>query len=248
MSQVFGNIIVGDGHEKARRSLETRLGYSFRDEALLVHALTHRSHGRQHNERLEFLGDSILNCSVATLLFQRFPEASEGELSRLRANLVKQDPLHQVALSLDLPPALILGEGERRSGGHQRPSILADTVEALIGAIYLEGGFETVQAVISRLFAPSLASIDPGEHAKDAKTRLQEHLQGRRLPLPRYEVVATHGQAHHQRFEVCCRIRGPRIDLSYSGHGESRRKAEQAAAKAALQGLQDDSAGTGVTS
>lgn len=229
--------MVSATHEKARRALEQRLGYRFRDQALLVHALTHRSHGRQHNERLEFLGDSILNCAVASLLYQRFPEASEGELSRLRANLVKQDPLHQIALELDLSSALILGDGERRSGGHRRPSILADSVEALIGAIYLEGGFDTVLQVIAGLFEDSLASIDPGEHAKDAKTRLQEYLQGRRLPLPLYEVVATHGQAHHQRFEVLCRIRGPRIDLSFRGLGESRRKAEQAAAEVALRGL-----------
>lgn len=237
MSQVFGNIMVSAAHEKTRRALEQRLGYSFRDQALLVHALTHRSYGRQHNERLEFLGDSILNCAVASLLYQRFPGASEGELSRLRASLVKQDPLHHIALRLDLSSALILGEGERRSGGHQRPSILADSVEALIGAIYLEGGFDTVLQIIARLFDSSLAGIDPGEHAKDAKTRLQEYLQGRRLPLPQYEVVATHGQAHHQRFEVLCRIRGPRIDLSFRGLGESRRKAEQAAAEVALQGL-----------
>lgn len=229
--------MVGAGHESARRTLQMRLGYQFIDENLLVQALTHRSHGRQHNERLEFLGDSVLNCAVATLLFSRFADASEGELSRLRANLVKQDPLFEIAQSLDLSAALILGEGERRSGGHRRPSILADAVEALLGAIYLEAGFQQAAAVITRLYQPLLAKVDPGEQGKDAKTRLQEYLQGRRLPLPQYEVVATHGQAHHQRFDVACQIRSNRVDLSFRGTGESRRKAEQAAARAALESL-----------
>lgn len=229
--------MTGEGHTTVRRSLQQRLGYQFRDETLLVHALTHRSYGRQHNERLEFLGDSVLNCAVATLLYERFQDSSEGELSRLRANLVKQDPLHEIAQSLGLSAALILGEGEKRSGGHHRPSILADAVEALLGAIYLEAGFLEAVAVITRLYQPLLEKVDPGEHAKDAKTRLQEFLQGRRLPLPQYEVVATHGQAHHQRFDVTCHIRGPRVELSFRGAGESRRKAEQAAARAALDSL-----------
>lgn len=229
--------MVGAGHEGVRRALQARLGYQFIDEGLLVQALTHRSHGRQHNERLEFLGDSVLNCAVATLLFGRFGEASEGELSRLRANLVKQDPLFEIAQALELSSALILGEGERRSGGHRRPSILADAVEAVLGAIYLEAGFQQAAAVIGRLYQPLLAKVDPGEQGKDAKTRLQEYLQGRRLPLPQYEVVATHGQAHHQRFDVACQIRNHRVDLSFRGTGESRRKAEQAAARAALDSL-----------
>lgn len=222
-------------HAAIRDRLQTRLGYRFQSEALLIQALTHRSHGRAHNERLEFLGDSVLNCAVAAMLYARYADFSEGELSRLRANLVKQQPLFEISQNLSLSEALVLGEGERRSGGTSRPSILADAVEALLGAIYLEAGFESAAAVIVRLYEPLLASTDPAELGKDAKTRLQEFLQGRHLPLPSYQVVATHGQAHHQRFEVECVLQKPR--QSFRGSGDSRRKAEQAAARFALDTL-----------
>ena len=227
--------MTGTIRDPIRHTLEGRLGYRFQSEALLVQALTHRSHGRQHNERLEFLGDSVLNCAVASLLYARFADSPEGALSRLRANLVKQDPLHDIACGLSLPDALILGEGERKSGGHRRPSILADAVEALLGAIFLESGFAAAAGVVERLYQPLLDAIDPHELGKDAKTRLQEYLQGHRLPLPRYQVVATHGQAHAQRFDVECQLDKPK--LSFEGSGESRRKAEQVAARAALDHL-----------
>lgn len=222
-------------HAAVRNRLQDRLGYRFQSEPLLVQALTHRSHGRLHNERLEFLGDSVLNCAVAAMLYARYTEFSEGELSRLRANLVKQEPLHQISQMLCLPEAIILGEGERRSGGTSRPSILADAVEALLGAIYLEAGFAQAAAIIERLYQPLLQHIDPAELGKDAKTRLQEHLQARRLPLPVYQVVGTHGQAHHQRFDVECLLSKPR--QVFSGSGDSRRKAEQEAARVALETL-----------
>lgn len=227
--------MTGTIRDSIRHTLEGRLGYRFQSEALLVQALTHRSYGRQHNERLEFLGDSVLNCAVASLLYARFADSPEGALSRLRANLVKQDPLHDIACGLSLPDALILGEGERKSGGHRRPSILADAVEALLGAIFLESGFAAAAGVVERLYQPLLDAIDPHELGKDAKTRLQEYLQGHRLPLPRYQVVATHGQAHDQRFDVACQLDKPK--LSFEGSGESRRKAEQVAARAALEHL-----------
>ncbi len=227
--------MTGAIRDTIRRTLENRLGYRFQSPELLTQALTHRSFGRQHNERLEFLGDSVLNCAVASLLYRRYSPSPEGDLSRLRANLVKQDPLHDIARTLGVPDALILGEGERRSGGHQRPSILADAVEALLGAIYLESGFDTAAQVVERLYAPLLDSADPAELGKDAKTRLQEYLQGLRLPLPHYEVVATHGQAHHKHFEVRVRLQKPA--LVFEGQGDSRRKAEQVAARAALDHL-----------
>lgn len=227
--------MTGAIRDTIRRTLENRLGYQFQSPELLAQALTHRSFGQQHNERLEFLGDSVLNCAVASLLYRRYTTSPEGDLSRLRANLVKQAPLHEIACALSLPDALILGEGERRSGGHQRPSILADAVEALLGAIYLESGFVAAAQVVERLYQPLLDAIDPAELGKDAKTRLQEFLQGHRLPLPQYDVVATHGQAHHQHFDVRCRLQKPAME--FAGQGESRRKAEQMAARAALDHL-----------
>ncbi len=227
--------MTGAAHAAIRKRLQTRLGYQFQSEELLIQALTHRSHGREHNERLEFLGDSVLNCAVAAMLYARYVDSSEGELSRLRANLVKQQPLFEISQMLSLPDALILGEGERRSGGTSRPSILADAVEAILGAIYLEAGFEQAARVIVKLYEPLLASINPAELGKDAKTRLQEFLQGRRLPLPVYQVVGTHGQAHHQRFDVECVLEKPR--QVFRGSGDSRRKAEQEAARLALETL-----------
>ncbi|MBY4802992.1 ribonuclease III [Burkholderia cepacia] len=212
--------------------LESRLRYEFRNAELLRQALTHRSHSATHNERLEFLGDSVLNCAVAALLFQRFSKLDEGDLSRVRANLVKQQSLYEIAQALNISDGLRLGEGELRSGGFRRPSILADAFEAIIGAVFLDGGFEAAQGVIKRLYIPILDHIDPRTLGKDAKTLLQEYLQGHKIPLPTYTVVATHGAAHNQQFEVECTV--PKLDVKVSGSGASRRAAEQAAAKKAL--------------
>ncbi|AUT70122.1 MULTISPECIES: ribonuclease III [Paraburkholderia] len=212
--------------------LESRLRYEFRNAELLRQALTHRSHSATHNERLEFLGDSVLNCAVAALLFQRFGKLDEGDLSRVRANLVKQQSLYEIAQALNISESLRLGEGELRSGGFRRPSILADTLEAILGAIFLDSGFDAAQTVIKRLYVPILDHIDPRTLGKDAKTLLQEYLQGHKIPLPTYTVVATHGAAHNQQFEVECTV--PKLDVKVSGSGASRRAAEQAAAKKAL--------------
>ena len=212
--------------------LESRLRYEFRNAELLRLALTHRSHSATHNERLEFLGDSVLNCAVAALLFQRFGKLDEGDLSRVRANLVKQQSLYEIAQALNISDGLRLGEGELRSGGFRRPSILADAFEAIIGAVFLDGGFEAAQGVIKRLYIPILDHIDPRTLGKDAKTLLQEYLQGHKIALPTYTVVATHGAAHNQQFEVECTV--PKLDVKVSGSGASRRAAEQAAAKKAL--------------
>jgi len=214
-------------------SLQQRLGYRFSDPALLRQALTHRSYGQPNNERLEFLGDSVLNCVVAALLFDQFANIDEGDLSRSRANLVKQQSLYEIAQRLDLSQDLLLGEGELRSGGFRRPSILGDTLEALFGAVLLDGGFSAARTVIASLYAPILRNVDPRTLGKDAKTLLQEYLQGRRIPLPVYAVVATHGAAHSQTFEVECSI--PKLDIRVLGGGGSRRAAEQAAAKLALE-------------
>jgi len=212
--------------------LESRLRYEFRNAELLRQALTHRSHSSTHNERLEFLGDSVLNCAVAALLFQRFGKLDEGDLSRVRANLVKQQSLYELAQALNISEGLRLGEGELRSGGFRRPSILADTLEAVLGAVFLDGGFEAAQTVIKRLYVPILDHIDPRTLGKDAKTLLQEYLQGHKIALPTYTVVATHGAAHNQQFEVECTV--PKLEVKVSGSGASRRAAEQAAAKKAL--------------
>ncbi|MFP6558498.1 ribonuclease III [Paraburkholderia sp. B3] len=212
--------------------LESRLRYEFRNAELLRQALTHRSHSATHNERLEFLGDSVLNCAVAALLFQRFGKLDEGDLSRVRANLVKQQSLYEIAQALNIADGLRLGEGELRSGGFRRPSILADALEAIFGAIFLDGGFDAAQTVIKRLYVPILDHIDPRTLGKDSKTLLQEYLQGRKIALPTYTVIATHGAAHNQQFEVECTV--PKLDVKVSGSGASRRAAEQAAAKKAL--------------
>jgi len=212
--------------------LESRLNYRFRNAELLRQAMTHRSHSPTHNERLEFLGDSVLNCVVAALLFKRFADLDEGDLSRVRANLVKQQSLYEIAQALAIADFLRLGEGELKSGGFRRPSILADTLEAIFGAIYVDQGFEAAQAVIERLYIPILDHIDPRTLGKDAKTLLQEYLQGHKIALPQYTVVATHGAAHNQQFEVECSV--PKLEIKVSGAGASRRAAEQAAAKKAL--------------
>jgi len=216
--------------------LEQRLGYEFADRELLAQALTHRSHGAVHNERLEFLGDAVLNCTIAQLLFHKFSRLNEGDLSRLRANLVKQQSLAEIAERLELSLFLRLGEGERKSGGFRRPSILADTLEAAMGAVFVDRGFEAAREVITRLFEPVLKSVDPKTLGKDSKTLLQEFLQGKRLPLPQYTVVETRGAAHNQEFEVECLV--PKLDVSVRGSGRSRRAAEQSAAKLALEAAQ----------
>jgi len=217
-------------------TLETRLDHRFGNAALLEQALTHRSHSARHNERLEFLGDSVLNFVVAAMLFERFPKLDEGDLSRLRANLVKQASLADIGQRLELSQYLRLGEGELKSGGFRRPSILADAVEAIFGAAFLDGGFDTARKVIVRQYQPVLASVDPKTLGKDAKTLLQEFLQGRKLALPLYTVVATHGAAHSQQFEVECAI--PALEIKVVAPGASRRAAEQSAAKLALEAAQ----------
>ena len=217
---------VGDG-------LEAALGHAFTNPALLRQALTHRSFGQPHNERLEFLGDSVLNCAMAAMLFESFGSLDEGDLSRLRSNLVKQQALVDIAQRIGLGPHMLLGEGELRSGGPRRPSILGDTVEALFGAILVDAGFDAAATVIRKLYEPILKSVDPRTLGKDAKTLLQEHLQGKKLPLPAYSVVATHGAAHSQTFEVECAV--PKLAIQVLGSGSSRRAAEQAAAKLALE-------------
>jgi len=216
-----------------RDRLQQHLGYRFSDPALLAQALTHRSHGSPHNERLEFLGDSVLNCVVAAELFSRFGALSEGDLSRLRARLVRQEALHRLAQDLGLGEHLHLGEGELKSGGSGRPSILADALEALVGAIFLDGGFEAAREFVRRLIQPLLAELDPRDPGKDPKTLLQELLQARRIALPRYTVLATSGAAHSQHFEVECLI--PQLSVRTTGSGSSRRAAEQEAAMRAFE-------------
>jgi ribonuclease-3 len=218
------------------QALQVALGYEFSSRTMLQQALTHRSHSGVHNERLEFLGDSILNCVVASMLFDRFAKIDEGDLSRLRANLVKQQSLYEIAQRLELSQFLRLGEGELKSGGFRRPSILADTVEALFGAIFLDGGFEAARLAINKLYQPVLETVDPKTLGKDAKTLLQEYLQSRKIALPVYTVVATHGAAHNQEFEVECAV--PKLNIQVLGSGGSRRAAEQAAAKKALEAAQ----------
>lgn len=213
-------------------ALQSRLQHRFSDPGLLQRAVTHRSFSADHNERLEFLGDSVLSLAVASLLYQRLSAQPEGDLSRVRANMVKQETLHQLALGLQVALVLRLGEGESRSGGHKRPSILADAVEALIGAVYLDAGYGPAEALVHRLFAA--VEINPQMQAadKDAKTALQEWLQGRKMKLPTYRVVATEGAAHRQTFDIECLI--PELALNERGTGGSRRAGEQAAAAAML--------------
>jgi ribonuclease III len=219
----------------AAQTVAGRLGHQFADLKLLRSALTHRSFGTPNNERLEFLGDGILDCVIAAALYQRFSELPEGDLSRLRANLVRQDTLHQLALKLNLGEALRLGEGELKSGGAQRPSILADALEALFGAIYLDAGFDAAAAVVLKLYAPLLDALQPGKVSKDAKTGLQEWLQGRKKPLPRYVLLEASGAAHEQSFTVACELADP--PLRTLGQGSSRRIAEQNAAEQAMKAL-----------
>ena len=202
---------------------------------MLQQALTHRSAGTPHNERLEYLGDSILNCVVAMELFERFATLREGEMSRMRANLVRQDALHKIALRLSLGDYLKLGEGELKSGGFRRPSILADALEAVFAAVFLDAGFDTARAVISARYREAFQKLDTRRVLKDPKTALQEWLQARHLALPRYELVEVRGEAHAQEFEVRCVIDKP--SRQATGTGTSRRAAEQQAAEACLKEL-----------
>ena len=216
-------------------ALQHRLGHRYADRALLTRALTHRSFGLDHNERLEVLGDAVLNLAVSALLYERFSGSDEGDLTRVRAHLVREDSLHRVALLLDLPEVLRLSEGEMRGGGTQRASILADAVEALIGACFLDGGFAAAQELVRRLFGEVIKATEPDNWSKDAKTELQEWLQARRLPVPAYRIAATRGQAHAQTFEVECAV--PALALTEMGEGRSRRAAEQEAARRMLDAL-----------
>ena len=222
-------------------ALERRLAHTFSDPALLARATTHRSFSAQHNERLEFLGDSVLNLAVARLLYERLSDLPEGDLSRVRASMVRQDTLHKLALELNLPDVLRLGGGEAHSGGRLRPSILADALEAVIGAVFLDAGFDAADALVRRMFAK--VQIDPqlAAAAKDAKTALQELLQGRRMQLPMYRVVGTTGAAHRQLFDVECEV--IELGLSERGSGNSRRAGEQAAAGAMLARVAQTSGG-----
>ena len=216
-------------------ALQRRIGYRFTDAQLLSRALTHRSFGADHNERLEFLGDAVLSLAISGLLFERFAGSDEGDLTRVRAHLVREDSLHRVAVQLGLPEVLNLGEGEARGGGAQRASILADALEALIGAAFLDGGFDAARRMVQTLFGETIVTTDIGNWAKDAKTELQEWLQARRLPVPSYRISATRGQAHAQTFEVECGV--PALGLTESGEGRSRRIAEQEAARRMLDAL-----------
>lgn len=216
--------------------LQQALGYTFTRPELLTQALTHRSYAALNNERLEFLGDSVLNCSVARALYDAFPDLPEGSLSRLRANLVRQETLADIAVEMKLGESLRLGEGELKSGGFRRPSILADALESLFGAVFLDAGFDAAQRVVRGLFDPLVAQIDPTASGKDPKTQLQEILQSRRLPLPDYRLVDTEGEAHDQSFIVECVLTRPALNTR--GVGKSRRAAEQEAARQACAALQ----------
>ena len=227
--------------ERDLSGLQRRLGHTFRDPALLRRALTHRSHAADHNERLEFVGDSLLNCVVAILLFERLPGVAEGDLSRLRAGLVNQASLYEVAQGLALGDELLLGEGELKSGGFRRPSILADGFEALLGAVYFDAGFDALRGVVEAHFAGRIDRVRDAPPAKDPKTALQEDLQGRRLPLPRYAVITVGGEAHQQVFRVECRV--DELGVAGVGEGASRRAAEQQAAESVLAQLAEKRAG-----
>lgn len=223
--------------EPSLDALQKRLGHPFSDTDLLRRALTHRSYGTPNNERLEFLGDAALNLAVSVLLVRRFGQADEGELTRMRAHLVREDSLHQVASGMGLQELLRMSDGEHRGGGAQRASILADALEALIGAVTLDAGFAAAQGVVERLFGQRIADSEIGQYRKDAKTELQEWLQARRLPVPAYRIVATTGQAHQQTFEVACEV--PALGVAQAATGRSRRAAEQEAARRVLERVRE---------
>ena len=212
-------------------ALRVQLGHAFRRPELLAQALTHRSFGAGNNERLEFVGDAVLDCAIAAILYRRYPGIPEGELSRVRASLVNGETLARLGAALGLSDAIRLGEGELRSGGATRPSILADALEAIIGAVFLDAGFDAAHGVVERIFAAELAGVDPAALSKDPKTRLQEWLQARKLAVPDYVVTLVAGEAHAQTFTVECRV--PALSIAATGEGSSRRAAEQAAANAA---------------
>lgn len=216
-------------------ALQQRLGHRFAQPQLLQRALTHRSFGADHNERLEFLGDAVLSLAISGLLFERFSGSDEGDLTRVRAHLVREDSLFRAAMQLGLPDVMRLSDGEARAGGAQRPSILADALEAVIGAAFLDGGYEVAAGIVHRLFGETIAGTEAAAWSKDAKTELQEWLQGRRLPVPAYRITSTRGQAHAQTFEVACEV--PALGLVESGEGRSRRLAEQEAARRMLDTL-----------
>ncbi|WP_116474321.1 ribonuclease III [Zobellella maritima] len=220
---------------KKLNTLQKKLGHTFTDETLLVRALTHRSAGSRHNERLEFLGDSILSMVIADALFHRFPKVNEGDMSRMRATLVREKTLAELAREFELGDYLILGPGELKSGGYRRESILADAVEALIGAVYIDTDIEGIRGLLLSWYDERLNEIQPGIEQKDPKTRLQELLQAKRKPLPTYNVVDVIGEAHNQKFTVHCLVDG--LAEPVVGIGTSRRKAEQAAAEHALEAL-----------
>lgn len=217
----------------SQTGLARQLAYEFKNPSLLTQALTHRSYSGINNERLEFLGDSVLNFTIANQLYQHYPKLPEGDLSRLRAHLVKEPTLCEIARGLNVGESLKLGEGELKSGGWRRPSVLADAMEAIIGAVFIDGGFDAAEALVVRLYTPLLAELDPKSIAKDPKSLLQEYLQGRKIEVPEYVVVATEGEAHCQVFRVECNI--PKLNISTQGEGSSRRVAEQQAAQLAYQ-------------
>jgi len=216
-------------------SLNRLIAHDFKNASLLVQALTHRSHGSLNNERLEFLGDSVLNCVIAHELYKRYPKLPEGDLSRLRAHLVKEPTLGEIAKNLNLGDSLKLGEGELKSGGWRRTSVLADALEAIIGAVFVDSGFLAAEELIVRLYSPLLEQLDPKAIGKDAKSLLQEYLQGKKVDLPEYQVIATEGEAHCQTFRVECLI--PKLNIRTEGEGTSRRAAEQLAAQLAYEKL-----------
>ncbi|MCC8365511.1 MULTISPECIES: ribonuclease III [Xenorhabdus] len=216
--------------------LQRKLGYTFKQNDLLLQALTHRSASSKHNERLEFLGDSILSFVIANALYHRFPRVDEGDMSRMRATLVRGNTLAELAREFELGECLRLGPGELKSGGHRRESILADSIEALIGGIFLDSDIQTVEQIVLNWYESRLNEISPGDKQKDPKTRLQEYLQGRHLPLPSYLVVQVRGEAHDQEFTIHCQVSG--FEQPVRGIGSSRRKAEQAAAEQALKQLE----------
>jgi ribonuclease III len=213
-------------------ALQQQLGHTFAKPWLLSQALTHRSFAAEHNERLEFLGDTVLNLAVTQLLFERYPATSEGDLSRSRATLVRQETLHQIAQILNISAHMKLGDGEVKSGGFTRPSMLADTVEALLGAVFLDSSYDIAKQVVDKLYAPLLADFEPGHKQKDPKSLLQEALQSAKLALPEYTLVSTQGAAHQQAFEVLCRVDAWGVEAT--GLGASRKIAEQEAATAVL--------------
>lgn len=215
-----------------------QIGYHFAQPKLLQRALTHRSHNADHNERLEFLGDSLLNCTIAKYLYDTYPDIAEGDLSRLRSNLVNQQTLATLAQQLQLGEHLLMGEGEIKDGGNRRPSILADALEALFGAVWLDADFASAQKVVLGLYIPYLNGLDLRTLGKDAKTLLQELLQGSKLPLPSYQVIAIKGEAHAQTFVVSCAI--PKLNICTQGEGSSRRIAEQIAAERAYQLIKNE--------